>query len=351
MEDFESNYVEVDGKKREKESFFEKKILTKLTKHSEKYPLLSREEEQILLKRWQGARDALYAKAQEVYGKEKYPDPTSWESDAESGVIKAIITPGSPHYDEGARLAREKMILHNLRLLKRFGKSNKKGDVGAYDQHLYALRGLLRAIEKYDTERINANGVPNKFSTYCVNWLRFMAQRAQVDCGRTIRIPIHIHDQINKLGKIYAQLASENFDSPSPTAEQLSRASGIPIDQVKILGLWQAEFSIQSLDKETFSDDEESNTLLDGISNEEPLPEEVTEKVMNREYLIELINSLAPEDSKFAMVYYGILDGEPRSVREIASAQSRTRKDVQEQVDRIMKELQAKADRSRVALD
>ncbi len=352
MNEYDSGWIEVGGKRVEKESAFETRILVQLTKHSDKYPLLTREQEQHYLGLWQEARDALYSEAQRVYGKERYPNPTSWESPAEAGVIKAIITPGSKHYNPEATEARQKMVLHNLRLLKRFGKTNKKGDVGLYDQHIYALKGLLRAIEKYDRKRINANGTPNKFSTYAVAWLRFMVQRSQVDCGRAIRIPIHIHDQINKLGKIYAQLASENFDSPSPTAEQLSQASGIPVDQVKTLGLWYSEFGLVSLDRETFSDDEESNTLLDSMAIGDPLPEEVTEKTLNKEYLHQLIDeALAPEDAKFAKLYYGLLDGECRSVREMASALGVPRAEIQKKIDGFMLALQAKADREKVCLD
>lgn len=348
---WDSGFVEVDGRRTEKESHFESRMLVQLTKHSEDYPLLSREEEQQLLTLWQEARDALYREAQRVYGTSRYPEPTSWESPGERGVIKAIITPGSPHYNEEATLARQKMVLHNLRLLKRFGKTNKKGDVSEYDGTIYALRGLMRAVEKFDRKRINKNGTPNKFSTYAVHWLRFFCQRAQTDLGRAIRIPIHIHDQINKLGKIYAQLASENFDSPSPTAEQLSKASGIPVDQVKTLGLWSSEFGVVSLDKETFSDDEEGNTLLDSMGASDPLPEEVTEKQMNKDYVQELFNMLAPEDGKFMALMTGCLDGSERSVREMASAMGVTRKEIQERYDRCLAVMKAGAQREKVSLD
>lgn len=352
MNEYDSNYVEIDGKRYEKESFFEQKVLHKLIKESEKYPLLSRQSEQDLIEAYQLPRDLLYAEAQRIYGTKKYPKPTSWESPGERGVIKAIITPGSPHYNEGARLAREKIVLHNLRLLKRYGKTKKRGDAGIFDIFQAALGGIYRALDKFDRKKRNADGEPFKFSTYATHWVKFFAQRSMVDTGRTIRIPIHVHDQINKLGKVYAQLSAENYDKPSPSPEDLSSASGIPIDQVKVLGLYASEFGIASLDKETFSDEEEGNTLLDGISNEEPLPEEVTERRLNTEYLHNLIDdALAPDDAKFAKLFYGLVDGEPRSVREIASALGETRKAVQERVDRIMKELQAKADRAKVALD
>ncbi len=350
--DWDSNYVKIDGKNYEKENFFESKILTKLTKHSEKYPLLSREEEQVLISCWQEARDALYNEAQRVYGLDKYPVPTSWESEAETAVIKAIIDPSSPHYNEGAKLAREKMVLHNLRLLKRFGKTNKRGDLGPYDQHIYALKGLLRALEKYDRKKINGNGLPNKFSTYCVNWLRFFSQRCVVDTGRTIRIPIHIHDQINKLGKIYAQLSSEHFDSASPTPDQLSKASGIPVEQVRTLGLYINEFSLTSLDRETFQDDDDSTTLLDSMAGAEPLPEETAEKTANQEALNSLMKRvLTEEEYKFGRLYFGLIDGSERSVREMASAMGVPRAKIQADVDLIMSKLKAGANREEYCLD
>lgn len=351
-EEWDSNYIEIDGKRREKESFFERKVLHLLIKESEKYPLLTRQEEQELIEAYQLPRDLLYAEAQRVHGLDRYPIPTSWESPGERGVIKAIITPGSPHYNEGARLAREKMALHNLRLVKRYGKTNKRGDAGMFDTFVAGFSGIFRALDKFDRKKRNAGGEPLKFSTYATWWVKFFASRNQVDQGRTIRIPIHIHDQINKLGKIYAQLSSEHFDSASPNPEQLSKASGMPIDQVKILGLYAADFSLTSLDRETFSDDEEGNTLLDGISNEEPLPEEVAEKEANKEYLHSLIdNSLAPEDAKFCKLFYGLIDGEPRTVREMASALGVSRAEIQKKVDGFMAILQANAEREKVSLD
>lgn len=350
--DFDSRYVEVDGKLVEREDYFEGKILTKITKQSEKYPILTGDEEQIYLKQYQERRDALYAEAQRVYGVERYPAPTSWESDQERGVIRAIITPGSPHYSEEARVAREKMVLHNLRLLKKFGKARKRGDLGEVDIYFAALDGLYRAVEKFDRTRVNKAGKPLKFSTYAVWWLKFFAARESVNKARTIRIPIHVHDQIAKLGKIYAQMSAENFDRHSPTSDELSKASGMPIDLVKTLGLYAADFSLTSLDRETFSDDEDSTTLLDGISNDGPLPEEVAEQSLNSEALHRLIdNSLAPEDAKFAKLYYGLVDGSPRNVREMSSALGVPRKEVSDRVDRIMLALQKSANREEFSFE
>lgn len=352
LNDWDLNFVELEnGKKVEKEHFFEAKLLRRLTKESEKYPLLTREQEQEYIRAYQEPRDALYALAQATYGKEKYPDPSSWGSPEERAVIKAIVNPNGTHYNKTAQIAREKMVLHNLRLIKRFGKANKVGDLGPYDLHIYGMLGLQHALDKFDRTKTNGKGQPNKFSTYAVNWIRQYLQRGVVDFGRTIRIPIHIHDQINKLGKIYARLSSEHFDSASPTPEKLAEASGMPVEHVKVLGFYKADFSITSLDKENFSDDDESSTLLDSIGSELDT-EAIVEKEANKEALHRLIDSaLSPEDAKFAYLYYGLIDGSPRNVREMASAQGRQRKDVQEQVDRIMSTLQASANREEFCLE
>lgn len=354
LSDWDSNYVQIDGKWYEKESFFETKVVTKLTKESEKYPLLSRQAEQKYISDYQEARDKLYEMAQKAYGTVKYPKPGSWNSPQERAVIKAVITPGSPYYCPKAREAREKMVLHNLRLIKRFAKSTKTGDLGPYDRNCYGILGLQHALDKFDRNKDNGNGEPNKFSTYAVSWVRQFLQRGIVDTGRTIRIPIHIHDQINKLGKIYAQLASEYFDSPSPTAEQLAKASGIPAEQVKLLGMYRADFSITSLDKENFAGDEDdSGTLLDSCAAKEELePEEVVEKELNRQSLNALIDkALAPDDAKFCKLFYGLVDGSPRTVREMASVMSVPRKEIQEKVDRIMLALKQSAQRDQFSLE
>lgn len=352
--EYDSNYVELDNKRYEKEAFFEAKILRNLTKESEKYPLLSREEEQALILRYQQSRNALYREAQRVYGTDKFPEPSSWNTAPERGVIKAIVNPKGSHYDEGARIAREKMVLHNLRLLKKFGKTNRMGDLGPFDCWAAGISGILHSLEKFDSSKTNGKGQPNKFSTYAVWWIKQNVRRNVVDEGRTIRIPIHVHDQIAKLGKIYAQLASQNFDQPSPTPQQLSEASGIPVDQVKLYGMYRADFSMTSLDKENFSGDEDdSGTMLDNFSAKEELePEVVVEKELNKQNLNDLIDSaLAPDDAKFCKLVHGLIDGSCRSVREIASAQGRARKDVQEQMDRIMLTLQQAAERDKFSLE
>lgn len=353
MVEWDSNYVEIDGKYHEKEVFFEGKILRDITKESEKYPLLTRNEEQALIKRYQHSRDAVYAEAQRVYGKEKYPDPSSWTTAPERAVIRAVVHPRGSHYDEGARLAREKMVLHNLRLLKKFGKTNKMGDLGPFECWAAGLNGILHSLDKFDSSKTNGDGEPNKFSTYAVWWIKQEVRRNYVNEGRTIRIPIHVHDEIAKLGKIYAQLSSEYFDCPSPTAEQLSKASGIPVEHVKLLGMYRADFSITSLDKENFAGDEDdSGTLLDSVGAQEELqPEYIAEKELNKQKLNDLIDSvLAPADAKFCKLFYGLIDGSPRSVREMASVLNKPRKDIQEKVDRIMFTLQVHANRDEFSM-
>lgn len=351
--DYESNYIELEnGKKVEKEHFFEAKMLRRLTKESEKYPLLTREQEQEYIKAYQEPRDILYAQAQLVYGKQKYPDPSSWGTPEERAVIKAIVNPQSPHFNRKARDARERIVLHNLRLLKRFGKTNRTGDLGPYDIHIYGMLGLQHALDKFDRTRVNADGKPNKFSTYAIPWLRQFGQRAVTDFGRAIRVPIHIHDQINKLGKIYAQLASEHFDSASPTPEKLSEVSGMPIEQVRILGFYKADFSITSLDRENFNDDDDSSTLLDSLSSQENLqPEELAEKEENKAYLSELFGCLTPEDSKFMQLMTGCLDGSVRTAREMASVLQVSRKDIEKRYNDCLEVMKLNAKRDRVNLD
>lgn len=353
LNEYDSGYVEIDGKRYEKEQFFEAKVVKKLIKESEKYPLLTREQEQAFLAAYQEPRDALYRLAQQQYGRQRYPDPSSWNSEPERAVIRAILNPESPFYSKEAKEGRDKMVLHNLRLIKRFAKTRKAGDIGVFDSVIYGMNGLLHSVDKFDRTKRTKEGLPLKFSTYSTFWVAQYVQRSFVDLGRAIRIPIHIHDQINKLGKIYAQLASEHFDSPSPTPEKLSEVSGMPIEQVRILGFYKADFSITSLDRETFSDEEESNTLLDSMSAPDHLePEQICEKELNKQALDNLIKSaLAPDDAKFCALYYGLVDGSPRSVREMASAMGVPRREIQDRVDRIMLALQSAAKRDQFSLE
>lgn len=343
--DWEANYVESGGKRVETESFFESRIVKNLIRESEKYPLLSREEEQQYIAAYQIPRDALYALAQSTYGKEKYPDPKSWTSKAEIGVIKAILTAGGPHYNEGAKFARDRMVLHNLRLIKRFAKSKKGLD--RFDTVIFGVNGLLHALDKFDRNKRTPQGLPFKFSTYATNWVVQYIQRAAQDKSRMIRIPIHIHDQINKIGKVYAQLASENFDSAPPSAEQLSKVTGFPVETVKLLGFFKLDHFMSSLDVDVSDDGDD--TLADSLAAPESLqPEEVVEKEANKSYLEELLSTLGTEDANFMKLYSGIIDGRPRTVRELASVFGVPQKVIAARIDSLMDKLRQEGDPSKV---
>lgn len=332
--------------KQENEDKFELRILKQIDNFTRRKPLLTREEEQVLIAAYQDPRNVLYEAGMEEFG---WAPAKTWLSPTEKAVCKAILNPG-PHFNPVAKEAFDTLVARNLGLVKKFcGKRVKRGSISEYDLFVEGVLGLMHAIDKYDRTKRNKDNLPLKFSTYCTTWASQYGQRLWQQIGSTIRIPIHVHDQISKIGKAYAHLASEHFDAPPPDSAKLAEATGIKKEVVELLGRYKHETYITSLDN--WSNEEETTSVGDSIEADGALqPEVLVEEAANKDYLHELINKLAPEDAKFMSLYHGLLDQRVRTPKEMASAMNLKRDEVIKWEKRCMDQLKALACRERVNL-
>lgn len=310
-----------------------KEIIKRLDHYARKFKLLTQDEEQVLLKAFLLPRDALMIKLAK-----KPANKGLDERDLRDLAKHTLITKGTTEYNKEAAEARDKLFRHNVRLIKTYTKNAKKGTLEQYDLFIAGYEGLDHAIDKFDlTRRHPRTNKPLKFSTYAVWWIRQYIQRSIQDYGRIIRIPIHVHDQINKLRTIYYDLASQNYDRQAPDSEELTEAynaqciaKGKPKDCLKIedvrrLGSYL--HNIESLDEELHSD--ETTTLTDNLSaSRDSEPDYYLEENSDKQKLLDLLEQLGLEDSKFMQLKWGLFDGIERSPRELCSVLGMKLKDI-----------------------
>lgn len=336
-------------------------ILKKIDLYAKKFNLLTRDEEQVNIIAFQDPKAELVTRLMQQFPTiiekvknldlsflnlsseltckdSKYKKFFSREEmdiieDVESIAFKLLLNPNTTDYSVRAKKSLDKIILHNLRLVRTYSKNVDGGTLDNYDLFVEGLLGLIHAVDKYDRRKRNKSGLPLKFSTYATWWIRQYIQRAIQDKGRTIRIPIHVHDQINKLRKIYYELASLNFDAPPPDSRQLSEAAidrhpdgGFDQKTVERLGSYLHD--ITSIDE--WANEDENLTVEQYLPAEAFYqPENTIEDNINRQKLIALLEQLPEKDCKFMKLLYGYgPDRIERTTREIASAMGLKQKDV-----------------------
>jgi len=215
--------------------------------------------------------------------------------------------------------AREHLITANSRLVISVAKKYMGRGVPFLDLIQEGNIGLIRATKKFDYRR------GHKFSTYATWWIRQAVTRAIADQGRTIRVPVHMGDQINKLLRVQHQLTQKL--GREPTVEELAEALGIPPRKVENM----IQVARRPLSLETPTDDEEDSVLGDFIEDEEaPPPDETATYNLLREQLNEILSTLPPREVRILQLRYGLLDGQPYTLEEVGRKMGVTRERVRQ---------------------
>ncbi len=215
--------------------------------------------------------------------------------------------------------AREHLITANSRLVISVAKKYMGRGVPFQDLIQEGNIGLIRAAKKFDYRR------GHKFSTYATWWIRQAVTRAIADQGRTIRVPVHMGDQINKLLRVQHQLTQRLGRDPS--VEELAESLDVPPKKVENM----IQVARRPLSLETPTDDEEDSMLGDFIQDKDaPAPDESATYNLLKEHLEEVLNTLPPREVRILQLRYGLLDGQAYTLEEVGRKMGVTRERVRQ---------------------
>ena len=215
--------------------------------------------------------------------------------------------------------AREHLITANSRLVISVAKKYMGRGVPFLDLIQEGNIGLIRAAKKFDYRR------GHKFSTYATWWIRQAVTRAIADQGRTIRVPVHMGDQINKLLRVQHQLTQRLGRDPS--VEELAEALDVTPQKVENM----IQVARRPLSLETPTDDEEDSVLGDFIQDEEvAAPDDTATYNLLREHLENVLEGLPPREVRILQLRYGLLDGQAYTLEEVGRKMGVTRERVRQ---------------------
>ena len=223
------------------------------------------------------------------------------------------------HNIEDSWNARDHLITANSRLVISVAKKYMGRGVPFLDLIQEGNIGLIRATKKFDYRR------GHKFSTYATWWIRQAVTRAIADQGRTIRVPVHMGDQINKLLRYQHQLTQKLGRDPS--VEELAAELDVPIKKVENM----IQVARRPLSLETPTDDEEDSVLGDFIEDDEaPAPSDSATYNLLKEHLQIILNDLPPREVRILQLRYGLLDGQAYTLEEVGNKMGVTRERVRQ---------------------